>query len=143
MPRPIPEILFHQLALAVAEGRSVASWCKANGVATRTGYDWFTRDEFQRLVTAYRRRAEEQAIGRMAKNLGKAVNKVVQLIEEGLDDHVKLAAAEVLIDKLLVVRGHAELEAELRRLDERLEAQEDRRESGAEKPPGAGTTARR
>jgi hypothetical protein len=61
----------------------------------------------------------------MAKGLGKAVAKVVQLIEEGSDDHVKLSAAETLIDKMLQVQGRAELKAEIRRLDERLAAQEE------------------
>jgi hypothetical protein len=125
MPRTIPVNLFHQLALAVAAGRPVSTWCEASGVATRTAYAWYRQESFRRLVAEYRRRAEERAIGEMAKGLGKAVAKVVQLIEEGSDDHVKLSAAETLIDKMLQVQGRAELKAEIRRLDERLAAQEE------------------
>ena len=141
MPRPIPENLFHQLALAVAAGEKVATWCVAHGVATRTAYTWHKRDAFQRLVGAYRRRAEDRAIGKMAKNLGKAIAKMIQLIEEGRDDRIKLSAAETLIDKLLQFQCHAELGDEIRQLNERLAAQEKRREIGPEKPLGAGRPA--
>ena len=83
MTRPVPEDLFHQLALAVAAGRSVASWCKEYRVLRRTAYAWYKRAEFQRLVAEYRRRAEDRALGRIAKDLDKAVEKIVELIEGG------------------------------------------------------------
>ena len=126
MPRGISKSQFDELALAVAAGRKVSSWCEENGVAPRTAYAWYKREEFRRLVARYRRRVEERAVGRMARNFGRAVAKVVQLIEEGVNDHIKLSAAEILIDKLLYMQKHAELKQEIRRLEERLAARESR-----------------
>ena len=110
-------------------------------VAMRTAYAWHERDEFRRLVTAYRRCAEDRAIGRMARGLGKAVETIVRLIEEGADDQVMLSAADSLIDKLLDVRNHAELGDELRRLEVRLAAEERRSEIGAVQRSEAGRPA--
>jgi hypothetical protein len=141
MRRSIPENLFHQLALAVAAGRKVASWCEESGVKPRTAYSWCQREAFQRLVQRYRRRAEDRAIGMMAQGLDRAVERIVQLIEKGRSDAVTLSAAKTLIDKLLVVQSHAERNDEVRQLDERLKAQEKRRETGPGDLSGTGRPA--
>jgi hypothetical protein len=141
MSRQIPENQFHQLALVVAAGRKVTSWCKVSGVKRKTAYNWCRREAFQRLVQKYRRRAEKRAIGIMERALDQAVERVVQLIEEGGSDAIKLSAAQTLIDKLLVVQSHAEQTDELRRLDERLKAQETRRETRPGDFAGAGRPA--
>jgi hypothetical protein len=141
MPGPHPKTLFHQLALSVAAGEKIKSWCQKHKIARGTAYDWSKRDSFKRLVAEYRRRAVDRAIGKMARNLSKAVGMIVHLIEAGQTDNVKLSAAKTLIDRLLTVQSHAELKAELLRLDDRLAAQEGRRASGTRKPPGAGHPA--
>jgi hypothetical protein len=141
MPRRIPENLFYQLALATASGRKIATWCEERGVNPRTAYAWSQRAVLQRLVAEYVRRAEDRAIGQMARSLGRAVEKIVELIEAGLDDGVQLSAAQTLIDKLVHVQGHAELQAELRRLDGRLSAEEKRDASGPGRPAGASRPA--
>lgn len=73
------------------------------------------------------------AIGQMARSLGKAVEKIIHLIEEGQTDGVKLSAARTLVDKLIAVQSHAELKSDLERLNERLGTQEDRRAGGVAK----------
>jgi hypothetical protein len=124
---PVPHSLKTQLALWVAAGGKVRVWCKKHNVARTTGYKWYATDEFRRMVDEYRRRAVDRAIGKMAVSLGKAVETMVELIERGQTDVVKLAAAKALVDRLIDVQNHAELKADLRHLDERLEAQEDGR----------------
>jgi hypothetical protein len=79
------------------------------------------------MVQEYRRRAVDRAIGKMAGSLGKAVQKMVELIERGQTDVVKLAAAKSLVDRLIDVQHHAELKDDLERLGERLDAEEERR----------------
>jgi hypothetical protein len=123
---PLPKTLKVQLALWVAGGGKVSAWCKANNLARTTGYKWYATDEFRRMVEEYRSRAVDRAIGTMARSLGKAVEKIVDLIEQGQTDAVKLAAAKALVDKLIDVQNHAELKADLRRLGERLDEQEGR-----------------
>ncbi len=73
----------------------------------------------------------DRAIGKMSESLGKAVEKIIELIEQGQTDVVKLAAAKALVDRLIDLQNHADLRADLRRLDERLEAQEQREQRRA------------
>ncbi len=127
MPGPHPKSLFRDLALAVATGETIKSWCQKNGVEPSTACGWQRKVEFQRLVEQYRRRAVDRSIGKMAKNLSKAVTKIVRLIEAGQSESVQLSAAKTLIDKLLHVQNHTELKRELQQIDERLTAEEQRR----------------
>jgi hypothetical protein len=123
--------MIHQFALWVAGGGRIPAWCKQHGVGVTTGYRWYKREEVRRLVDEYRARVVDRAIGRMARSLGKAVKKIVDLIETAQTDAVKLAAAKALVEKLIDVQNHAELRAELKRLDQRLESQEERRRARA------------
>ena len=141
MAGPLPKSLFRDLALSVAGGGSVSTWCESYEVARGTAYHWYRDDAFQRLVAEFRRRAVDRAIGKMAKNLGKAVEKIVKLVEDGESQSIQLSAAKSLIDKLVHVQNHAEFKDELRRLDERLAAQEKRRAGGTRKPPSAARPA--
>jgi hypothetical protein len=118
---PAPQSLKVNLALWVAGGGKVSAWCRARGIARPTAYKWYATDEFRGMVEEYRRRAVDRAIGQMARGLGKAVGKIVELIERGQTDGVKLAAAKTLIDKLIEVQDHADLKADLTRLGERLD----------------------
>jgi hypothetical protein len=79
------------LAVAVASGQSVAAWCKANGVATRTGYGWAARPGLQRQVSDYRRRLVDRAIGLLAKHVGRAASEIGRLGREGGTEAIRLA----------------------------------------------------
>jgi hypothetical protein len=131
MPGKKQKHLIHRFALWVAGGGKIAVWCKKHGVTTRTGNRWYKEEAVRRMVEEYRGRAVDRVIGKMARSLGKAVAKIVELIETGQTDAVKLAAAKALVEKLIDVQNHAELRAELKRLDERLESQEERRRARA------------
>jgi ABC-type uncharacterized transport system ATPase component len=115
-----------QLALWVAAGGRISVWCKAHNIARQTGYKWYATDEFRRMVEEYRRRAVDRAIGKMARSLEKAVEKMVELIERGQTDAVKLAAAKTLVDKLIEIQEHADLKADMARLSERLDDARER-----------------
>jgi hypothetical protein len=127
--------LIHQFALWVAGGGKIAAWCKGHGVSLGTGLRWYRDESVRRLVEEYRNRVVDRAIGKMARGLGKAVKKLIELIETAQTDAVKLAAAKALVEKLIDVQNHAELRIELKRLDERLEAQEERRRARANPKP--------
>jgi hypothetical protein len=127
--------LIHQFALCVAAGENIRAWCDEHGVRHETAHRWYKEDQCRRLVEEYRGRAVDLAIGRMAEELGVAVEKIIELIEKGQTDGVKLSAAKVLVEKLIAVQNHAELRAELRRLHDRLGAQEKRRARGTARHP--------
>ena len=61
------------LALAVAEGESISAWARGNGVSERTAFYWAKDPKVRREVDACRRRALNQAIGRLT---GMALNAV-------------------------------------------------------------------
>jgi hypothetical protein len=51
------------LAVAIVEGMPVEKWASTNGVPKRTAYHWAAQPE----VESIRRRALDEAIGRLAK----------------------------------------------------------------------------
>src|SRR4051794_15047087 len=53
------------LALTVAEGDSIAEWARQNGVPERTAQRWAQDRNVRREVDACRRRALNEAIGRL------------------------------------------------------------------------------
>jgi hypothetical protein len=143
MPTKHRKYLIHQFALWVAGGGKIPAFCKEHGMNAVTGRRWYRDESVRRLVDEYRGRAVDRAIGKMAGSLGKAVAKIIALIDAGQTDAVKLAAAKALVEKLIDVQNHAELRAELKRLDARLESQEERRGARANsKPPKPDRPAR-
>jgi hypothetical protein len=116
MPTPYPEPLKDHFARWIASGGTVASWSEESGVPIPTAYRWYRADRFKRLVGAYRRPVVDRAIGAMVRSLSRAVDSIDHLIERGETDAVKLAAAQTLIDSVLDIGRHAELEAEVRQL---------------------------
>jgi hypothetical protein len=95
--------LIHQFALSVAAGENIQAWCDEHKLRLETAHRWYKDDECRRLVEEYRGRAVDLAIGRMAEELGVAVEKIIELIEKGQTDGVKLSAAKVLVEKLIAV----------------------------------------
>jgi hypothetical protein len=63
----------NHLALAIAGGESIAAWARENGVSERTAFYWAKDPKVRREVDACRRRALNQAIGRLT---GMALNAV-------------------------------------------------------------------
>ena len=106
---------------------------QARGQA-RTGYEWSKKPSFRRLVDELRHRVVDRAIGKMTKNLNKAVDTIIRLMKDGQSDSVKLGAARLLIEKLIDVQSHSELEVELRQLNERLANADARFSNGSFEP---------
>jgi hypothetical protein len=122
------------LALAIAAGRSIASWCRETGEPKRSAYRMAKTPECQQLVQEIRRRAIDRAIGRLARHAAKSVDEIVKLATKGQSEAVRLSAARAVLADLMSVQSHAELEREVRMIKERLDAQEARR---AKRNPGA------
>ena len=68
-----------QLAMAVAEGKSIALWARQNGVATRTAQRWAAEPDVRRQVEDSRRRILDRALGYMAGRSMWAVRGITKL----------------------------------------------------------------
>lgn len=115
------------LAMAIAGGRSIASWCKETGVSRRTGYRLSKTPECQRLVHDIRRRAIDRAIGQLARHAARASAQIARLSSSAGSEAIRLNASRAVLADLLAVQGHAELEQQIQELKRRLDAQEARR----------------
>jgi predicted flavoprotein YhiN len=122
MPTRHSDDLKRLLARWVAGDGKVATWCRHHEVPLRTAYRWYRSEWFRRLVKAYRRPMVDRAIGKMARDMSKAVETIDRLVERGETEGVKLAAARAMVSSVLNVRRYAELKAEIRRLEERIES---------------------
>jgi hypothetical protein len=113
----------YQFALAMATGQSVSVWAKKNGVPTRTCYHWRETEQYKLTVQEVRRRALDRAVGRLARNLTKATDRIAHLATEAESESVQLQAARAVLKEFMAVRERADLEEQMvdieRRLDER------------------------
>lgn len=117
MSGPHPRTLIYSLAVAVAAGKSVAAWARANGVALRTAYGWYGRPSFKRLVNRYRRRYVDRALGLLARNLAKAVSEEIRIVEKGEGDPVRLQAARGVVADMISLSRHADVEERITELE--------------------------
>ena len=62
----IPLSQHDQLAMAIAQGKSIAEWAQQNGVPTRTAQRWAGEPDVRRQVEDWRRRILDRALGYMA-----------------------------------------------------------------------------
>jgi hypothetical protein len=65
------------LAAAIAEGTAVANWASSNEVPERTAYRRAAEPEIESI----HRRAFDEAIGRSARRVTRAVDRIVELGE--------------------------------------------------------------
>ena len=85
------------LALAIAEGESIAEWAQQNGVSERTAFYWAKDPKVRREVDACRRRALNQAVGRLT---GMAMNAV-----DGIAHLAKVAISLPALPWIWPIRG--------------------------------------
>ena len=67
------------LALAIANGASVVAWAHGNEVPKPTAYRWAAEPNVRATVESCRRRALDQAVGRMAKRVTWAADEIAEL----------------------------------------------------------------
>jgi hypothetical protein len=79
------------LAAAIAEGTAVTKWASSNEVPERTAYRWAAEPEVRAEVESIRRRALDEAIGRLAKRATWAVDGIVELGENATSESVRLS----------------------------------------------------
>jgi hypothetical protein len=120
--QPTPDQQY-QFAVAMATGQRASVWAKKNGVCRRTCYNWTKTKEYKLTVQEVHRHTLDRMVGRIARNLTKAADRIAHLATEAQSESVQLQAARALLKEFMSVREHGDLEDQLveieRRLDER------------------------
>ena len=109
------------LALAVAEGESIAEWARQNGVPERTALRWAQDPKVRREVDACRRRALNQAIGRLTGMATNAVDGIANLAKGADSESVQLRAWRGVLADLMSVSKFSVLEYRMTEIEEQLE----------------------
>jgi hypothetical protein len=108
------------LALAVAEGESIDAWAKENGVSERTAFYWAKDPKVRREVVACRRRALNQAIGRLTGIAMNAAAGIVSLAQEAEAESVTLWAWRAALADQMAVSRFSDREYPMAEIEERL-----------------------
>jgi hypothetical protein len=113
MPGPHPPGLKNKLALAVANGQSIARWAR--------------RHEIRSRVAELRGRLLDRAIGVLARRAAANAAEINRLASKAESEAVRLAAARAGIADLLGASRFAELRAEVEDLKRELAEEKARR----------------
>jgi hypothetical protein len=111
----------HQFAVAMAMGQSLSGWAKQNGVPRRTCYDWRKTEEYKVTVEDARRRTVDRAVGQFVRNLTKAVDPMLNVMRVAESESVQLHAARAVVEHLMKVRQHGDLEERMVQIESQLE----------------------
>ena len=109
------------LAAAVAQGESIAEWARENGVPERTAQRWAQDRNVRREVDACRRRAINEAIGRMTHMARNAVDGILHLAKEADSESVQLRAWRGVLADLMSVSKFSVLEYRMTEIEEQLD----------------------
>ncbi len=115
-----------QLALAIAQGVSVAKWCTHERSGPANGLPVAQDREVRKVVQACRRRVIDQAVGQMTKHSTRAVHTITWLSDEGDSHEIRLKAARAVLSDMIAVSKYSDLEDRVREVETMLDS-----------PPGA------
>jgi hypothetical protein len=114
-----------QLALALAQGVSIAAWAHANAVPAPTAFRWARDPAVRKAVESYRRRTIDQAVGLMAKNSTKAARIIVAAAVHAESESVRLRAARAIFSDMMTVSKYVGLEERMTEIEEQVAQQRD------------------
>jgi hypothetical protein len=109
------------LALAIAQGKSIADWAIKNDVAERTAYRWARDPKVRAKVASCRRHLVDEALGVMSSQVTKAAAGIATLSENAVSESVKLAALRAIFSNMMAVSEFSTLEERMTRIEERLD----------------------
>jgi hypothetical protein len=108
------------LALAISGGESIAAWAQHNGVSERTAFYWAKDPKVRREVEACRRRALNEAIGRLTGMAMNAVDGIAHLAKEADSKSVQLRAWRGVLADLMPVSKFSVLEYRMTEFEEQV-----------------------
>jgi hypothetical protein len=86
-----------ELAVAIAQGKSVDLWARVNHVPRSTAYRWAGHPDVQATSEACRRRAQNRALRKMANRAYWASYHVAALARDAESEHVQLRALRSIV----------------------------------------------
>ena len=110
------------LVLALACGATVEAAARQAGVSERTAYNRLKEAAFQLRVKEARSDLVRRSAGLLSAASGEAVRTLLALMKEASPPAVRLGAAKAVLEVGLKIRELADLEAELRALEEQVKA---------------------
>jgi hypothetical protein len=106
--------------MAIARGIAVAKWARANDVPKRTAYTWAKQPKVRASVEDIRRRAVDQAVGRMSRHVTWAADEIANLGKEAVSESVRLSALRAIMKDMIEVTKFSGLERRVVDIEERL-----------------------
>jgi len=123
-----------QLALALAQGMSAASWARTNQVAKATAYRWAKDPEVRAAVLSYRRRLIDQAIGQMTRHTTSAAKEIARIAQKSKLDSVRLRACRAIFSDLVSVDKYSGLESRMTEIEDMIKKRNAAAEAYARRP---------
>jgi hypothetical protein len=107
-----------RVALLIAAGRTIKAAAAEAGCGERTAHEWLDDAQYRLLVSRFRRRLIDRAVGSLARSTNKAVFRLRKLLDSE-NENVRLRAAVSLLDHAVRMREHGELEDRITALEAR------------------------
>jgi hypothetical protein len=111
------------LALAIARGESAAAWARKNELPARTARRWAKDPKVRTAIEAWRRRALNRAIGRMASLALKAADGIALLAKSAESESVQLRAWRAILADQMAVAKYPDLEFRMTEIEQQLDRQ--------------------
>ena len=105
-----------RVALLIAAGRSIKAAALETKCGERTVHGWLDDPRYRSLIAELRNRMLDEAVGSLAEATNEAVGTLRELLD---DDHanVRLRAAMGILDAVVRLREHVELEVRITALE--------------------------
>jgi hypothetical protein len=116
----IPLSQHDQLAMAIAQGKSIAGWARQNGVPRRTAQRWATEPDVRRQVEDWRRCVLDRALGYMAGRSMWAVRGITGLGDKAKSESVQLRARRAILQDQIAVSKFSNFEYRMAELEEEV-----------------------
>jgi hypothetical protein len=126
--------LMRALANEISLGGDVDQWAKSTMVCALSAREWTERPEFRELVEACRVEHAERMVGKIARCVERAIERLVALSENSRNLSVSLAATKAIIENWVALSVNFVQERTYQSLCERVKVLQDAR--AAEKRVG-------
>jgi hypothetical protein len=118
-----------RVALLIAAGRSIKAAAAEAGCGERTAHEWLDNPRYRSFIAELRHRMLDEAVGSLAE----ATNRAASTLRDLLDDenrNVRLRAALGIIDAVVRLRDHVEIERRISALEAQNEPEIEADEIG-------------
>jgi hypothetical protein len=113
-------VLMRALASEISLGGDVDQWAESATICALSAREWTERPEFRELVAACRVEHAERMVGRIARCVERAIERLVELSENTLNLGISLAATKAVIEKWVALSVYFVQEQQYESLDARM-----------------------